>query len=159
MFGLPLLVLFGSVVGGPPPPRPLYAARTCLHRPVRPDWVVFVRLEPSERFSHVTTNPVVNSTHTTQALVAADSEPSDAQKVEKQPPPRCFAARPEAERLAAASPLSNPNTQHTCLSVRIAQGLSESIALDLQLCRKSHVGARALEAQRMFTGLVCSPRP
>ena len=35
---------------------------------------------------------------------------------------RCFSARPEAERLAAASPLSNPNTQHVCVSVGIAQG-------------------------------------
>ena len=72
---------------------------------------------------------------------------------------RCFPARPEAERLAAASPLSNPNTQHVCVSVGIAQGLSESIVLDLQLCIKSHAAARALEAQRMFTRLVCSPRP
>ena len=72
---------------------------------------------------------------------------------------RRFPARPEAGRLAAASPLSNLHTQHVCWSVQIAQGLSESIALDLQLCRKSHAAARALEAQRMFTGLVCSPRP
>ena len=72
---------------------------------------------------------------------------------------RCFDAQPEARPLGAASPLSNPNTQHVCVSVRIAQGLSESIALDLQLCIKSHAAARALEAQRMFTGLVCSPRP
>ena len=72
---------------------------------------------------------------------------------------RCFSDAAEAGRLAAASPLINPNTQHVCVSVGIAQGLSESIGPKAQLCRKSHVGARALEAQRMFTGLVCSPRP
>ena len=33
--------------------------------------------------------------------------------------------------------------QHMLLSARIAQGLSESIALALQLCRKSHAAARA----------------
>ena len=46
---------------------------------------------------------------------------------------RCFAARPEAERLAAASPLSNLHTQHVCWSVQIAQGLSESIGPKLGL--------------------------
>ena len=56
---------------------------------------------------------------------------------------RCFSDAAEAGRLAAASPLINPNTQHVCVSVGIAQGLSESIVLDLQLCRKSHAAARA----------------
>ena len=71
---------------------------------------------------------------------------------------RGFAARPEAGRLAAASPLSNPRTLALYESARIAQGLSESMGPELELARKSHVGARAHEAHRMNTGLVCSPR-
>ena len=85
----------------------------------------------------------IGETGACRRLVAAGSRPKWSEKVEKLPPPWCFAARPAARPLGAASPLSNPNTQHTCLSVRIAQGLSESIALDLQLCRKSHAAARA----------------
>ena len=66
-------------------------------------------------------------------LVASDSGAKWSEKVEKHPRERSFAARPEAGRLAAASPLSNPNTQHTVLSVGIAQGLSESMRYKLGL--------------------------
>ena len=86
------------------------------------------------------------------------SRPKWSEKVEKHPRERSFAARPEARPLAAASPLSNPNTQHSVLSVGIAQGLSESMGPELELIQKFHVGARAHEAHRMNTGLVCSPR-
>ena len=78
--------------------------------------------------------------------------------VETAPRERNFTDHAKAGRLAAASPLSNLHTQHVCWSVQIAQGLSESMGPELELARKSHVGARAHEAHRMNTGLVCSPR-
>ena len=77
--------------------------------------------------------------------------------VETQSRTRCFAARPAARPLGAASPLINPSTQHMCPSVGIYQRLSESIALKLELSNRYALAAGAPPMQRMITGLVCGP--